>query len=144
MKKCTKSHIQSSSNGVHCLLLPTQSKCDHLSPHRKSKTRRAKFPFLSLVCSFVHPPTPASNTQACPMAVFQGTASNATITPSNSMNLRSLHTLLRNRIHRGRMGERPRSITSTSLSGITPLPSSIAHTCPFASCLPNLHFSSSL
>ena len=85
MRKCTKSHIQSSSNGVHCLLLPTQSKCDHLSPHQKSKTRCAKFPSLSLVCSFVHPPTPASNTQACPIAVFQGTASNATRAGARSL-----------------------------------------------------------
>ena len=114
MYQVSRSHIQSSSNGVHCLVFPTQSKCDHLSPHQKSNTRRAELTFLALVCSFVHPPTLGIEYSSMPIAVFQGPASNATITSSSLMSLQGLHTPLRSCVHRDRMGEGPRSITSTN------------------------------
>ena len=143
MKKCTKSHIQSSSNGVHCLLLPTQSKCDHLSPHQKSKTRRAKLPFLSLVCSFVHAPTPASNTQTCPSSL-----------PRYSLQ-RHYHPIELDEPP-GPPHTSPQSHTSRLNGGELALDhfpepqrynaSAFIHSAhlPFASCLPNLRFSSSL
>jgi len=70
-------YIQSSSNnGDHSLsvdLFPTHSRCNHLSPHEYLKC--AESTFHSFVCSFIHPPPPASNIRACLVAIFEGLAS---------------------------------------------------------------------
>ena len=100
--KHTTDLLLSLLNTPHHLLIPVLRNLPlRSSPNHISSFFHKPIHFAQLLIQSVHPPTPALNTRAFPIAVFQGPASNATTTPPSSMNPQGLPTLLRNRVRGG-------------------------------------------